>query len=558
MAHSQSDGWSEPLLGRLWPATIALLLFGVAIVAIGPHGEFPLNDDWDFAAVTWNLAETGQFEPTAYTAVSLRTQALLGAAWTHLFGRSYEALRGLTLTVFAVSILLLDLLLVQGGIRAPSRMVGLLAWMGHPIALAMAFSYMTHVYSITFAMAAIALLLAGWRRESATAMVLSGVMMFCALFIRQTNVYLFLLPFGCALVDRHSRSAAMALKLFSPTLLGALVLIFGSPFVNPPTGEFSGHAKSAQLVDLWGSAARMITAVPQHASLFFVSMMVGIACLLNAPTRRERIAFSLLVLGMLSRIGVIWGYQPPRWALWLWSDQLYGNYVFNAGIGVVNLPDVQRLLAGYPFEAPDVVRWLITLGTAPAGAILLLALVRILRERALQLNLRIVPVIILAAAVVHAAGRWYWDRYSLEISWPLILIGCAGLQRATQHARAVGMALAIVVASMSVVGVSEYMSWNRARGVLIERLLEQGVEPAQIDAGPEFRYSSSIIAEGQTLVRPAGGEEYWVTFHQLEGRKTVDRASFGSLLGLREGVLYTSRSAPDAAADDGLAGVNGD
>ena len=81
-----------------------LAVWFTAILLIKPVGNFPLGDDWDFAIATWNFARTGHFHFTAFTAVSLRAMVLWGAAWTRLFGESFEVLRASTLTLAAITI----------------------------------------------------------------------------------------------------------------------------------------------------------------------------------------------------------------------------------------------------------------------------------------------------------------------------------------------------------------------------------------------------------------------------------------------------------------------
>ena len=83
---------------------IVLGVWAAAIAIIHPRGEFPILDDWDFSIATWNFARTGHFHFTPFTAVSLRAMVLWGAAWTRLFGESFEVLRASTLTLAAITI----------------------------------------------------------------------------------------------------------------------------------------------------------------------------------------------------------------------------------------------------------------------------------------------------------------------------------------------------------------------------------------------------------------------------------------------------------------------
>src|SRR5258708_20751798 len=118
-------------------AELALLaaVWAVAIAIISPRGDFPILDDWDFAIATWNFAGTGHFQFTNFTAVSLRAMVLWGAAWTRLFGQSFEVLRSSTLTLSLATLFVVDRTLVHAGVTRGVRIVTTLALLFHPFFL---------------------------------------------------------------------------------------------------------------------------------------------------------------------------------------------------------------------------------------------------------------------------------------------------------------------------------------------------------------------------------------------------------------------------------------
>src|SRR4051795_1810740 len=92
-------------------AFLLVAIFAVAMALVDPRGDFPLDDDWDFALATWAFARTGHFQFTPFTATSLHLQVLWGALWTRLFGESFNVLRASTLLLAAATILLFHALL---------------------------------------------------------------------------------------------------------------------------------------------------------------------------------------------------------------------------------------------------------------------------------------------------------------------------------------------------------------------------------------------------------------------------------------------------------------
>src|SRR6266852_5892369 len=121
------------------------VVWAVAIAFINPRGNFPILDDWDFAIATWNFARTGHFQFTNFTAVSLRAMVLWGAAWTRLFGQSFEVLRSSTLALAAITIVVIHEIFRRAEIPRIARIVGTLAFAFHPLFLWSSCTYMTEV-----------------------------------------------------------------------------------------------------------------------------------------------------------------------------------------------------------------------------------------------------------------------------------------------------------------------------------------------------------------------------------------------------------------------------
>jgi Dolichyl-phosphate-mannose-protein mannosyltransferase len=90
---------SDWLLARRNHLTLLFLIFLYlsAVVVVNPTGNFPLNDDWSWAAAARNLALGHDWRPTDWTGMPLITQSLWAAPFCILTDCSYEALRASTL-----------------------------------------------------------------------------------------------------------------------------------------------------------------------------------------------------------------------------------------------------------------------------------------------------------------------------------------------------------------------------------------------------------------------------------------------------------------------------
>ncbi|MGB3619388.1 MAG: hypothetical protein WBA12_14825, partial [Catalinimonas sp.] len=60
---------------------VVLLVWLLLILPIDPRGNFPLNDDWRFAAPVQSLLEAGELRVRGLTAPNLMAQV----AWGYLF-----------------------------------------------------------------------------------------------------------------------------------------------------------------------------------------------------------------------------------------------------------------------------------------------------------------------------------------------------------------------------------------------------------------------------------------------------------------------------------------
>lgn len=531
------------LVASFGPLFVALVLLSFATWIIDPRGEFPLNDDWDFAAVTWNLARTGTFETTAYTAVALRTQAYIGAGWTLIAGESLTALRILTLLVFAIGIAVLDRILSMLRVPPLSRLVALVAALANPVALATAFSYMTHAYATTILLVSTAFVVKGWLSQKFSLALAGVVLSLTAVLVRQNSVFFLAAVLLFALFSGKSDHIRRR-QLVRAVLVGAILfclLFLLTDWVRPSTGAFAEHVGNASVsLELWQRLARVTTAVPQLTAMFYLPLIpvfVVVAFERRGPQRWLTIATIAIFLVFASRIGALYGFAGviPRWALLLWPDQLFGTYLLDFGIGVPTVADAQLGL-GYVFPAGELVRWVVSLFAAIGGTILTLAFVRCWRNT--QDLARLMLLIFAAGLAFLALGSYFFDRYTLEFTWAALVLGALAL-RGRPALVWPSLTLALLLFGCSTFAVAEYLSWNRARAVLVERDLERGTAAARLNAGVEW---NSWLAIGEDLdldaTRPSPGFERLIAFRVLPDYRVIDKEPFSSPAGIRNGVMY--------------------
>jgi hypothetical protein len=135
--------------------SIVWLSLGVLAVSwlLSPWGDYPINDDWQYARIVKRLAETGRFVVDVDIAPSLVGQAWMTAPFVRVFGFSHTLLRLLTMTTAVVLLWIVDRILRRAGTPRSVRVLVAVLLAGNPIFLHLALSYMTEAYGYALALA---------------------------------------------------------------------------------------------------------------------------------------------------------------------------------------------------------------------------------------------------------------------------------------------------------------------------------------------------------------------------------------------------------------------
>ena len=489
---------------------ILLALFTLAILLIWPRGNFPLNDDWDFAIATFNFARTGQFIFTKFTAVSLRAQVLWGALFVKLFGESFEALRASTLVLSAATILVVRATLERMGVERNMRIFASAALLFHPIFLWSSCTYMTEIPFVFASAVAMYFFVSGRT-------VAGCVAAFVSCFVRQTGVLNFLPPLIVAVHRRRWRDAVIsgsALAVFGMIALIRPDWVSGSP------AEFAvhyrvWHEESFRLPQILEQGYHWLVFNAQNAGLFFAPL------LFIRWTKQQWIAIAIVMFVLLIRVQplVASGHPMPYSANPWCCDIFAGNIFTNFGLGPQSMPGV------FPFTTP---RLALTYGSVLLGAIAIVAAWRVRNLPAL--------LVLISTIALNASGL-YVDRYALDSAWALVLV----LPLIAKPSKTALIAMAI----FSIFATQEYFAWQRARWQAFHDLRARGVRVEQIDAGAEvFDYYE--LSKGDQRTRrinqfgPPEKREYTIAF---SGASPISTYPWSGWLGLHKSAVVVLRSA---------------
>jgi len=542
---------------RLLEIGAIIIVWATAIVFIRPRGDFPLNDDWDFAIATWNFARLGEFRFTHFTAMSLRALVLWGAAWTRVFGESFEVLRASTLTLAVCTIVLVNRILAKLRVPASLRIFGTLAFAFHPIFIWASCTYMTEVPFVFASMLAFWFFWRGLDEDRSALIVAGCAAVVVSWFIRQTGVATLLAPLALLLLMREKvtpRWKQFATIVCATIVFFVALLVFKREWLAGAPEEFANHFKmwteqTFRLPEQIAVVYHYSVFNAQNVALFFLPLVAPLMFLLPRFRGRVKVALfaviALLLFGRAQSLINI-GHPMPYFSNPYCCDILAGNTLVDWGLGMQTLTDVWSKGKPYPFHLTSGGRLALTYGSVIAATLLLACVIlEVIRRRDLFLMLS--TAFALAGTAALFGSGLYVDRYSFDAAWSAGFALIAILPWERRGARAIGVVALLCVATFDVLSVNEYFAWNRARWAAIGELRASGIPIEKIDGGSEpfTFYEVSKMTQQQRRRTLGGAREYTLAFHpDLPGFTPIRKYEFEGWLGAHRGAVWVLHAIP--------------
>jgi hypothetical protein len=493
-------------------------LFGAAVIAVGPAGNFPLNDDWSFATTVRDLLEHGRFHPNAWTAMTLLTHTLWGALFCLPTGFSFNVLRLATVVAALSGAVIVYLAARAMGRRRDSAvlMAGVIAL--NPISFPLTLTFMTEISFVALVTAAsflfIGHLRGGRRRLLAGATILATLAILCrqvGLFLpaayavaaiatgsrRRADLLRALIPLGVGLAALYAFNHALLAMGAMPVKYAEQPPILKALFVSPgivPKRDL-GHA---QIVALF-------------MGLFLLPLLVRHPVAASAPPRGRPFSRAF----MLILVAVVIGFWVHHLG---WMPVGRGNIMMTEGVGPLSLRDTHLLALDHYPGLPGWF-WIGLTAASTIGAALLLeralAIMRALwarRREAAGDPESSTLIFCLAAVAIYAFPPiilGFFDRYLIPLLVPLVFLVTSPLATREGGAgrRAVAAAVLVLMAGFSITVTHDYLAWNRARWRLLsEWTLDHGVTPDELDGGFEF---NGFHRDPDDLTPAPEGKSWW-------------------------------------------------
>lgn len=568
------------------------LLF-VILLLVRPFGDYPVNDDWQYARAAKILAATHQLIIDTPVAPSLVGQLYVAAAVIRIIGFSHTLLRMMTLFLAVICWLSIDKILQLSGVsRYVRRCAGLLL-VSNALFLHLSLSFMTEFWGYAPALLGAALWLFERRRAEATqapAALRLGPAIAVALIIgssfwvRQFCILSFpallLATVGCLLGNRQWSRLRATLPTLSVAMLAFLAVTYAyfrwaqatgnqrSAFADPLARLVSIRASSWQLG--WG--------------IFWAYMALFLTPLAMVGFRGDvRPRARMVVCGVLwvSMAAAAWKLRtmdvlPTSMRGFLHGQFPYlSNVIHDAGVGPITLPDV--FFGNLPRPSfPKHIWWAVE-GALFVGAwFVAAALARtpgLIRASGLRGESVLFGLLFAASSLiltVQAYQESVFDRYLLApFIGLLIVVAIAAEPEPTPDDAAPKnppprwrgrLAFPLALAPLlwfSVAGVHDYFRWNDARWALVRALLHRGVSPTIIQGG--YEVNGWLNYDARRYGQPASGcvglcrcavwwpewsctdDSYQISMNPLPGYQPVAQTSLTYWLVPARGRLLASR-----------------
>jgi hypothetical protein len=479
-----------------------IVVFAACLVAIRPWGNYPLNDDWQYARASRLFVETGTIKIDTPIAPALVGQMLMAYPVIRIFGMNHAFLRALTWVMTAVIIFCVDRLLAIAGVTPSRRMFALVLLILNPLFLYFSNTFMTEVYGFAPALLAAVIYFESRRRGDSGMRwwIAIALLSIFAFWTRQFAAAVFpaiVVTWFFTDSRRKWQPVALSAVVFALGTAGYFLWVrlsgnFGFAFGDPLTRmvQVAGIAWGVET----GAAIIYLTA-------FFLPMLLWIA----RSGWRDRSAYligAVCLVGAFVARGWFRSNAPSDIEFGGWTHRVFPyvtNVIFRTGVGPVTLDDVYHQAA---MSRPDWsgsiwiwVEWVLLIATSLWG-FAIRRIWQVCRGREVKSLQREVALF----AIVWSLFSWIltvqayrleiFDRYyfplalCLSILLPLLWPARPELRQQTW----MYVAAAVFTASLgwfSIAGLHDHFRWNDARWNLAHWAFQNGVSPTNLAGGFE-------------------------------------------------------------------------
>ncbi|MCH8905419.1 MAG: glycosyltransferase family 39 protein [Bacteroidetes bacterium] len=517
-----------------------ILLWLLSLVVVNPIGDFPLNDDWSYSINVFNLSENGIWKFSDWPGMILIAQTVWGAAFTTLFGFSFTVLRLSTLLVAFFSILIFWRYFKSISLSSSAATISCLVLIFNPIFFSLSNSFMTEVPFITvFGFSAF--LYSRYSINNKTSYLLAGTLFaIFATLIRQPGVWL-----PIAFLITYLISRPVKIKQLIPLVLSCVVVVSaltGYLYWLKSTNRIPEMlAMPVDLFGLFGNPGfatltwHRTMIIFFYVALFLLPVLIYIIPGIWKESKNAK-RWLMVIISCVLAIPLL--FMPDKIPL--------GNILSEHGIGPKTVKDTYwsgNMHPTLPAYGLDVLRWI---GIASA-ALLYYCMIHALRR--LRKSVSAAPLSLFALIIIVGycgfllLASYFFDRYILLLVPFVIIFIWPKPLKTSKFASAVSFAVVAIFILFTIAGTHDYISWNRAKWKGLNKLMENGIKPGQIDGGFEFNgwYETGPRTEADPFQKSwwfVDDDEYAAAMGPLCNYEIINHYTFRSFLTMRRDSIY--------------------
>lgn len=520
--------------------TIWLLL----VLLVNPMGNFPLNDDWQYAYPVKQWIETGQISMQGRFAPNIIGQVVWGYLSCLPFGAfDFSYLRIGVLIIGGATILLFYSWLKEQGIPDKSNFLISLSLLLSPLFFNLSYSFMTDVPFLFLVLLSLKYFFNYTEKETLIGLGIAIIAALGAYLIRQPG--LLLLPAYAVFLffqKQHKRNSWFMMGLLFT--IGASAYVGLEQGIKPALGITKHYIPVS---DLYFSTLfeQPTTVLSTWAARFLKTFIyLGIFALPLLPflvvqMRSSRLFrwsyLSALILGNLLLLGLLHAIGK--------TFPFGGNIWFNWGLGPELLKDVYTLgLPNTPKTSPILLYTIQYMGQMSISLISLLIIKRWneLSSPKKHLYLGLILFNLLYLAVISIFS--YFDRYILLCIASLFFLLAPWISIPANLRMGLYLLPLLCLGYFSIFGTKDYLNWNRARLEAFQWLQEEGVNITQVDAGYEYNgwynyHEEDVQEEGQSFWWVTT-DEYLITFGPVEKYSSIQSFPYYRYLWWKKDQLF--------------------
>ena len=457
----------------------------MSIIIVNPIGDFPLNDDWQYAYPVKQIVEEGRFEMQGYFAPNIVLQVGWGALICKLTGGfDFTTLRFSTLILAILGSFIFYRIAQILGCTSQQRLIGTILFLSSPLYFNLSFSFMTDVPFLCVMLMGLLCYLHFLNQQKNKWLLLAALFGIAAFLIRQPGILL--LPimgmWGIWENPKHRKSWYLFGALF---LLGVSTYLIYEKAGKPLLGIADNFVPVSGLYfqEILQQPLNYLLELGKKAIKGWI--YIGFFCLPLLPflwvkIRRLVISGRGIALGLLLFNLLLLFYLHH-------IDKIFpfgGNILYNFGLGPELLLDVYTLQLPNTPQLHPLIFYTLNLVSQLSASILCWLIWSSWKEQSsaqqrffgflILLNLLYLPAMSITS---------FFDRYLLLTIASAMFMLLPQLEIRTRFQLFLPL---ILLGLFSLIATRDYLSWNSAKASAFHWLIDHDISITQMDAGYEY------------------------------------------------------------------------